>query len=54
MCRPVYQLDQAIGEFLPDIDAIGNPNQIGILEFYARPRVAVIEQDIVSLAASVK
>src|ERR1022692_3238581 len=44
----LHQLDQSFREFLPYVNAIRNPDQIGVFKFDAGPRVAVIEQYVVS------
>jgi hypothetical protein len=45
-CAPLEQLNHAVGDFSPDIDAIRNADQIRIFELHACAFVAVVEQDV--------
>src|SRR5437773_3786864 len=43
---PIEQFDDTIADLLSDRDAKRNANQIRVLEFHARPLVAIVEQDV--------
>ena len=43
---PFHHLDEPLGEFFSDRDAIGYSNKVGILEFHARPFIAVVQHRI--------
>ena len=40
------ELHQAFGGFLADVDAIGDADQVGVLELDAGALIAVVEQDV--------
>ena len=46
LCAPLDNLNKSLREFLPDRDAIRDADQVGILEFDARPLIAIVEKCI--------
>ncbi len=42
----VDEFDFAFGELLADVDAVGDADQVGVLELDAGALVAVVEQDV--------
>ena len=46
--RRSTDFDHPFRQFFPDVDAIGEPDQVGILEFHAGAGVAIVEQGVMS------